>query len=286
MIIVRIWEGIGNQLFQYAYARALKEKGFDVRLDIQKAYDESFRKYYGHEQRNNSIHKFNISLPSIDVTKFGKYQYLRRSSKSDKLVYWLATHHVWKYKYYEESQQCFSEESASISDNYYIKGWFQSERYFKDISGIILNELSLKKSPVLPEELSWILSAPNSVSIHVRRGDYVKIGLNLPAAYYKKAIDFVETRIREPVYVVFSDDTAWVKRKMDNGNFIYANEMMELKDYEELFLMSKCKSHIISNSTFGWWGAWLDDRIGKLVVCPHKWSVGQKEIVPDNWIIV
>ena len=100
MIIVRIWEGLGNQMFQYAYARALKEKGMDVRLDLNKAYDNTFEKYRNNAQRENHIQNFRISLPSIDMGQYRRYEYLSRDTWLKKSVFWLQSHLLWKYRFY------------------------------------------------------------------------------------------------------------------------------------------------------------------------------------------
>ncbi len=286
MIVVRIWEGLGNQLFQYAYARALKERGNDVYLDTQKAYDAYFHKSIGHTRRDNKIDFFRITLPQLSIEEYAKYDYLTRNSFLDRTVYYLATHNLWKYKFYEESEQTFSLKSYSISGNYYVKGWFQSEKYFSSIQNIIREELTPRQKPDISDRLSRIVSDEKSVSLHVRRGDYEKIGLALPKAYYLKAMDTIEKTINNPQYIVFSDDTSWVKRKINRGNMIFANEIDELVDVDELYLMSKCRSHIISNSTFGWWGAWLDKNEDKIVIAPKTWYSGQRDIVPHQWVVV
>ena len=116
MIIVRIWEGLGNQMFQYAYARSLRARGLDVRLDLGKAYDDSFEKYRNHQQRDNSISNFRITVPKMDVNKYRKYSYLQRDTVVNRMQFWLATHFLWKYRFYEEEIQQFSLKSQKIKN--------------------------------------------------------------------------------------------------------------------------------------------------------------------------
>ena len=138
MVIVRIWEGLGNQMFQYAFARALKEKGVDVRIDLKKAYDEIFEKNKKHDFRCNSIQNYQITLPEIDVEDYGKYNYLRKKTIEDKIFYWMGTHSMLKYKFYEEKMNKKLGNSIQRKGDCYIKGWFQNEQYFKEIRKILV----------------------------------------------------------------------------------------------------------------------------------------------------
>jgi Glycosyl transferase family 11. len=286
MIIVRIWEGLGNQLFQYAYARALKEKGFDVRLDVKKCFDDKFRKFRNDDLRQNSIHNFNITLPEINVEEYGKYNYVKRDNIVDKLIFNSAEHGLWPYKFYEEIEPYYCEKLENIKGNCYIKGWFQSERYFIRIRNLLLKELTPKKKIQISKELRDELEYKESVSLHVRRGDFVKSSYALNAAYYRKASEEIKKRYKNPRFLIFSDDLNWVRKNLDIGtNCIYVNEDRKLQDYEELLMISRCKSNIISNSTFGWWGAWLNNNPEKIVIAPRNYWKSEK-IVPSSWLTI
>lgn len=277
ILIVRIWEGLGNQLFQYAYARALKEKGLDVRLDMDKSYDEVFIKDPRHDIRQVGLQNFNITLPTMNVEEYGKYQYIRRDSIRDKAIYNMAKCGLWRYKFYEEFTNCkgsvpaYSARTANLKGSYYIKGWFQDERYFKQIRKKLLVELRPKRRIQISKELSQALSYDKCVSMHVRRGDYVKVKSVLDIKYYKKAIMRMKSLYKEPLFLIFSDDLDWVKKNLDIGSdCIYVNENRILQDYEELIIMSRCKSNIIANSTYSWWGAWLNRNPEKIIVAPQS----------------
>lgn len=286
VIIVRIWEGLGNQLFQYAYARALAAKGHKVKLDLKKAYDDIYSKEKGHDVRCNSIQNFNISLEEIDVEEYEKYQYIKRDSIKNRIIFCMAKLGFWKYKYHEEngkgySKNRYSVKSRNVRRNCYVKGWFQDIRFFEHIRKVLLKEFTPKKKIKISTYLRDVLECEESVSVHVRRGDYVKIRQTLSNAYYKKAATYMREYYKNPRFLIFSDDIKWVKENLDiGGNCIYINENGRLQDYEELFIMSRCKSNIISNSTFSWWGSWLNCNPNKIVIAPQNcWLPRQKNML-------
>lgn len=271
-------------MFQYAYARELKEKGMEVRLDLKRSYDKVFGRYRNHAVRENRIQNFKISIPPIDVYKYGKYEYLKRDTLIRKAVYWMACHSLWKYKLYEEQEPDYSYEKAEIKGNYYVKGWFQSEEYFKDIRSVLLREFVPRKQIRLSKELREAFENLESVSIHIRRGDLVKLSNLLNPVYYEKAVSKIKQIYKNPVFLVFSDDLKWVKQNMHiDGRVVYVNEGGKLQDYEELFIMSRCKSNIIANSTFSWWAAWLNQNEKKIVIAPKGWG---KRIAPPQWMLL
>lgn len=284
-IIVRIWEGLGNQLFQYAFARGLKEKGYDVRLDLNKAYDDAFEKDPRHDIRQNSIQNFNITLPEINVEEYGKYQYIERNNLKEQVIFNMAKHGLWKYGFYEEELHKgiapqYSSKLFCIKGDYYIKGWFQDERYFKQIRRELLEELTPKKRIRISEELVEALKYKESVSLHVRRGDYVRTQKTLDVQYYWNAITWMRKQYKEPLFLIFSEDFDWVRNVLGiKKNCIYVNEDRKLQDYEELLIMSRCKSNIIANSTFSWWGAWLNRNPEKIVIAPRGGRVEQKRMI-------
>lgn len=287
MIIVRIWDGLGNQMFQYAYARALKDKGVDVRLDLHKAYDNAFGRYYKHDIRVNSIQNYRLKVHTIDIMEYRKYSYLARDTWIKSLLFWLGKHRLLKYKFYEEKTQGYSERSSKLKGCYYVKGWFQSEMYFKGIREQLLKEFVPRKKIRISTELKSAFEAEESVSVHIRRGDYVRVNNALSHVYYDKAINFIKKRYKKPIFLIFSDDLEWVKKNisLDEPCF-YVNEDKTLQDYEELFIMSRCKSNIIANSTFSWWAAWLNMNEDKIVIAPKTWFEGQRDIVPCDWIVL
>lgn len=288
MLIIRVWEGLGNQMFQYAYARAMKERGEHVRLDMGRYYDDMFSKTQGSCSRENGIHNFNIRISSIDVEQYGKYKYLRKKTLLDNVIFFLSKHSLWRYNFYETASAGYYEKAVCLHGNYYIKGYFQNERYFADIRDILLREFTPKRKIVISSRLRSVLSGSETVSVHIRRGDYVRLRNNLNLAYYEKALEQIRKFYQNPVFLIFSDDLVWVKENMQlpEENVFYVNEDGNYADYEELLIMSRCKSNIIANSTFSWWAAWLNQNDEKHVIAPKKWFRSQTGIVPDEWTTI
>lgn len=273
MIIVRIWEGLGNQMFQYAYARKRMADGTPVFLDLNKAYIESFPTFWKNAHRDNKIQKYNITVPAIDVEKYGKYFYLRKRTGLERKICFLAEHRCWPYSFVEEKQELYSTKIAQMKGNVYLKGWFQDWRYFEGIRRELLREFTPIKKIKISSEVLKMVKSRNSVAFHVRRGDFVKLGHTLPAMYYLRAKALVEQKITNPIFFVFSDDYLWVKKNIpfrESDRIFYIDEICNLEDYEQLFLMSRCYAQVISNSTFSWWAAWLNQESDKIVVMPRR----------------
>ena len=288
VIVVRIWEGLGNQLFQYAYAKSLHAKGYEVYLDLEKSFDDTFTKYRHNDSRVNVIQNYNITLAQVDSDVLKKYEYIKRDCLKRKFIFWLASHGMWKYKFREETIQHYQDKSRDVTPSCYVKGWFQSEKYFSDIAESIRNDISLNYDICLPEKIKNAIANKQSVSVHIRRGDYVKLHHELNNGYFFRAKKLIENKLDNPQFVVFSDDIEWVKNnlKLPEQSTSYVDDSLKLKDYEELILMSQCKNHIISNSTFSWWAAWLDRNSDKIVIAPRQWLGGQKDIVLKEWTVI
>lgn len=294
MIIVKIWEGLGNQLFQYAFARALSHSGKQTYIDGHE--ESSFNWYRNSNHRKYELDKFNIKLKSADEELLQKYKFLGRSTNIDKMVATLAEHKIWKWKTVEEIKAWhYNESYFELSGNYYIKGWFQNPKYFLDIRELLLKEITPKRKIKISKQFKNILESKETVSIHIRRGDYRYIQNCLPCSYYKSAVDYISCKISNPEFLFFSDDLKWVR-----GNFrwlenkykcYYVDELGKYEGYEELMIMSCCKNNIIANSTFSWWAAWLNKNESKIVIAPKSWGPHRndgadisKNILPEEWI--
>lgn len=283
MIIVRIWQGLGNQLFQYAYAKALSLKKVQrVYLDISSFLQDDFRKY--------GLCDFQISLPEITAGK-QIFQYIDSRElyqtvpdSSGGLEYGFPI------RFGLESSLHFKSGLLNPTGNWYLKGWFQNEKYFAGYEDTVRRDLTLKKELKLPDDIQELLANEETVSVHFRRGDYKKFHNILDADYYSKAVREMERRVKNPVYLIFSDDITWVKQNMNLGaNFYYVNEDHRLTDSEELALMSMCRHNIIANSSFSWWGAWLNPHKAKTVIAPRVWyavSRFSKSYTLPDWIVI
>lgn len=265
MIIVRIIGGLGNQMFQYAYAKSLQEKGYRVKIDTSK-----FKRYKLHG--GYQLDKFNIDLEqSTPLSNFLSSLGLRKSIREKSLL--------------------FDKKFLNLPRNEYVKGYFQTEKYFEDIRAILQEQFSLNQ-PLSKTTLNYskqIESFDNSCSLHVRRGDFIKnkkankVHGTCDVNYYNRAIDFIKSQYKEVHFFVFSDDINWCKQSLNIENVTFIEH--DVIPHEDLHLMSLCKFNITANSSFSWWGAWLNQRKKKVVISPKKWFVDKEnEVACNNWI--
>jgi hypothetical protein len=197
--------------------------------------------------------------------------------------------------YIKEKTRNFEREILSNQDNIYLDGYWQSEKYFVDIRTILLNELTLKsKIDDINKRFTNRMLDSQSVSIHIRRGDYVSDQNNyklfgvLGLDYYNKSIKYMLEKVNNPEFFVFSDDPDWAEKNIKiNAPLIFIKHN-SLKNYEDIRLMSSCKHHIIANSSFSWWGAWLGSNNDKIVIGPSVYYRGAEykdsDRMPIDWI--
>lgn len=288
MIFVRIWEGLGNQLFQYAYARAVSLRTSQkVFLDIRET--GRLQGDAGRIERKCGLTNFRVKLP---VCTNVEHFYPQMSERKN--FFWLFYKAIMRYfvvfKYYQEPDPAYHDNLLKLKGNWYLQGWFQNVKYFEEYADIIKKELTPRRKIKISRELQYLLKKKETVSIHIRRGDYKKIANTLSVKYYDNAMKHMCVLVDAPFWIVFSDDIAWCKENIDFGNNVYfVGEKEALQDFEELVVMSWCKNHIIANSTFSWWGAWLNKREEKIVIGPNKWFLkgyysNSVDILPENWI--
>ena len=279
--IVEIIGGLGNQMFQYAFFLYLKNKShiwdrLYVDIEAMKTYD----RHYGLELEK----VFNLSLCPISN---GLHRNLQKRSFAKHFVKSL----------YEHSECEFDEPVyCGLRPYRYYRGYWQNEGYFVDIEPMIREAFQFNIN-ILSEKTKANASKMNrelSVSIHVRRGDYE----NLPEAkamhggicsldYYHKAIDFIRQRLGSNIcFYLFSDDVNWMEENLQLENRCIIDWNQGEDSWQDMYLMSCCRHHIIANSSFSWWAAWLNPNKSKIVLTPNKWfnhtdAVG---IVPESWI--
>lgn len=272
MIVVRLIGGLGNQMFQYAAAKALAlATRQTLRIDRN-----SFKDY--------KVHQYGLHHFSIKDTEY---------SKLDKIVHRIKHLNV-KKAVYNETDFRFNPDLHALKGNPLIlNGYFQCEDYFikykKEIGEAF--EISSPLKPITKDLLKKI-QCENAVSIHIRRGDYLQSEPHNTdkTDYYLKAIDVIKARVTDPVFYVFSDDMPWVKEnfKIDAVlNYIDFNDPDT--NFEDMQLMSSCKHNIIANSSFSWWSAWLNKNPEKIVTAPREWFTSTEEmdyqdVVPNDWI--
>ncbi|MGI4729907.1 MAG: alpha-1,2-fucosyltransferase [Janthinobacterium lividum] len=282
MIITKLVSGLGNQLLQYAMGRQLSiAKNVLLKLDVSFFEDQDLRSY--------KLNHFNIVAEiasESEIQPFKKdiniYQKLHQQTSFHAKVYrnlepLVFPKHTKKY-FKEATWWILESEIYKTPNNVYVEGYWQHYKYYENIQPEIFDELTLKEPPDLNSQkwLTSITNNDNSVAIHVRRGDYVTDpGANylmgvLPVKYYNEAINYLKQKISNPTFYFFSDDLVWVKEHIKTGstNFYVDGNM----DYVDLDLMRHCKHQVIANSTFSWWGAFLNRNPDKIVIAPKHWS--------------
>ena len=287
MIVIKLYGGLGNQMFQYSIGCTLAVKNkTELKFDVSwfnYVKDTTTHREYG-------LNIFNIIENIATQKEIDKMQKCRKIPGRRHFLhnFFIANNSI----YIKEKQFNFNPEILKISNNAYLDGYWQSEKYFKNIENVIRKKFTLKnKFQIKNIELKEKIKNSNSVSIHIRRGDYAK---NLktksyhglcPLDYYYQAILNVIDKVTDPILFIFSDDIKWCKENLkiqSPTNFIEKN-----KDYEDLILMSLCKHNIIANSSFSWWGAWLNSNPNKIVIVPKKWfndpNKNTKDLIPKSW---
>jgi len=328
MIIVRIHGGLGNQMFQYAAARRLAHKHKTIlKLDFSELVDEYGYHIYGLRFFNIKEDFANLmdimgyfpaeGLKRLSTRVVGrkvinlfvrkglryKLEFLKRRyydyDPSSKEVVSLMEGRVLSQRFFH-----FDSEVLDAPDNVYVTGSFLSEKYFKDIEELIREEFTFK--PEQSDEdikVNEMIRDSESVSIHIRRGEIVEESQNQVAynfindGYYNACIDYIAINIRNPYFFVFSDDMDWVKTNFKipfpthyvDHNYDSTDYRIDSgTDFQDMRLMSQCKHNIITNSTFSWWGAWLNRNPEKIVCAPKEfvriWNFDDKDIVPDEWV--
>jgi hypothetical protein len=291
LVITNLIGGLGNQLFQYALGRALSlSNGAPLKFDISGFESYKLRRY--------SLSHFNVAGETAtagEVERFrraGSNRLARLGSRLGVLPGSL------RFTTVVERGFQFQPEVLRARGNVYLDGYWQSEKYFKQIEDIIRTDFTLRSDPdPAGAKVSAAIAESNSVSIHVRRGDYAtnpeikKIhGLCSPD-YYRAAIDELTKTVTAPHFFVFSDDPDWCRENLRTEHAVtFVSDNKSLKDYEELWLMSLCKHHIIANSSFSWWGAWLGRHPGKMVFAPKTWFRTRErdtsDLIPDAWYMI
>ena len=283
MIIIRLQGGLGNQLFQYALGRNLAIKhGVPLKLDI--------RWYEQFTDRQYELDKFCIEAEVASLKEIRQFIWPLPDRVRWALQF-LNPHAV-----ITEKDLSFQENVLRSGPNTYIEGTWQSEKYFKEIAKEIRQELQLSTKPSGKNaELLKEIAETNAISLHVRRGDYVlaqnqKFHGSVGLDYYQEAVALMAKKVDKPHFYIFSDDPAWTK---ENLKFEYPSTFVDHNPpsapEQDINLMRSCKHHITANSTFSWWGAWLNENPDKIVVAPKTWFAGgnfNPDLVPESWLRV
>jgi hypothetical protein len=281
--------GLGNQFFQYALGRRLSlERQVPLKLDISWFATQSKRTY----QLNH--YKINAEL-----TEPKEIQDITHSTQLDLFSHFFCLFQRFLPNYHRrlinENGSGFDPNILRASNNVCLVGYWQSEKYFKQIEYIIHDELRLREElhPINASIMKQIRTC-RAVSLHVRRGDYLEPNYlhyfyHCDPGYYRKAMDLILHNFPDVHFFIFSEDLEWAKHNITTEtNISYVENNQLDRDWETVYLMSQCQHHIIANSSFSWWGAWLNQNPDKIVIAPEIWLTSHKlsgvDRIPEKWI--
>lgn len=289
MIISHIIGGLGNQMFQYAAGRALAlERGVPLCLDIQDFVGYALHNGYELDR----IFNINARLASDVDLKFvlgwRAYSPVRKKLFNNKLIKLRGS------KLFVDTQFSSWRQINDVPDTCYLMGNWQTEKYFEKFEDIIRADFSFRSPPVRRNaELAGQIRNSVAVSLHIRRGDIAANPASLAfhglcsLDYYHRAIAHVTARIENPTFYIFSDDIPWVRENLQlEYPCHYSDHNKGAESYNDMRLMSMCQHHIIANSSFSWWGAWLNPSSEKIVVAPQRWFAADfdsSDIIPATW---
>jgi hypothetical protein len=287
IVVVKLMGGLGNQMFQYAAAFSLAQKN-NAKLIVDKSCNTLKIHQY-------SLEKFNLNCTFVNFYYILNF-FIRCFQKIDSLIFKRIGISFFKKYFYFEKNFDFDENFLNIKNSQYITGYFQSEKYFMSCSDLILEQFFFPKEiEFLNKDLIEKIKNCQSVSLHVRRGDYVKNELArklhgdcCPFEYYDQALKYIVEKLGNIELFIFSDEIKWVKQNFkfeQPVNFVDNNTS---SNFSDLRLMSLCKHNIIANSSFSWWGAYLNKNKDKIVIAPKKWfnnnSLNTSDLIPEGWV--
>lgn len=288
MVVVRLDGGLGNQMFQYACARRLAHvRSVDLKLDISPFAQGSLRSF--------ALDGFRIAaITSSD----GEVRIFRLKARLGTILHKRTKRRFGLPIIVRNHSLEFDATIRHLDGNVYLDGYWQSEKYFSDIADLLRSDFRLAQ-PLPPSEADLLkaICSTNSVAVHVRRGDYVsnpavaaKHGL-CSDDYYRNAVRLMRSHVPDAHLFVFSDEPDWVRRNMEfEGPYTIVQSSGAASHHHDLTLMSSCRHQIIANSSFSWWGAWLNVNPEKIVVSPSSWfreeGHDSGDLVPEPWLRV
>lgn len=290
MIVVQILGGLGNQMFQYAAGRALAAR-LEQPLKLDIAEFAGYALHNGFELSRVFAGPMDIaSAEDVRAVLGWQSRPAVRRLLGRRIFASLRTR-----RYVMEPHFQYWPGWTKVTGDAYLAGYWQSEQYFKPIESTLRAEFSFKP-PMSAQnrQLARQIADGESVSLHVRRGDYVQDARTLATHglcsidYYHAAIRHVAQRLAAPKFFVFSDDIAWARAHLEIGfpcEYISHNQGAE--SWNDMRLMSLCRHHVIANSSFSWWGAWLNPDASKIVVAPRRWfakAVNTQDLLPAGWV--
>lgn len=277
MKIVKLKGGLGNQMFEYAFGKVIQADAYEISFFYEQKFHPELT------QRDYELDFFKLQLDFIDTKE------IKKLCKKNKFLSFLGIkNHLPLIQ--ENPISIYNPKLLQYNEGLF-DGYFQCAQYYENIRDKLLKDFVPNKKPNQQnEKMLKKIKTTNSISLHVRRGDYVKLqhhhGL-CDIDYYKKAIEFIASKVSNPHFFLFSDDIPWVEENL-KIDFPYT-----IIDYNQgsdspwdMWLMKNCYHNIIANTSFSWWGAWLNENPDKIVIAPQVWMAnGRKtDIIPINWV--
>lgn len=282
-LVIRVVGGLGNQMFQYATALALAVRANRSLLIDARVFERYTLHKYGLDAWSVSapLAQGNItSVPSLlSITLAERFKWFRPKT------------------YYKEPSLAYDPALQGQSGVDYLSGYFQTARYFEDVRAQLTHEFRLSKPlPEAAERLLDELTGVESIAIHVRRGDYVSNPETLrihgvcSQGYYQAAIDLALERVPNARFFVFSNDHSWVRQHLKLPESTVQVDGLAQHPAQDIALMAACKHHIIANSSFSWWAAWLSSNVEGVKIAPSPWyddpTYPESDLIPRGWLRV
>lgn len=289
MKIVNTIGGLGNQMFCYAFALALKEKHNEkVFVDIS-----HFNNYGLHDgfliNEIFNVQEINIASKK-EIKSLSRYiPHYKLSRIFRKLLPKKST------EYIEKQDYVYDNLAMSVKGDCYYEGYWQSPLYFDNIKPSVKKMFTFPKSFGENKDIEVLMGNVDSVSIHVRRGDYLNhksfVGI-CELDYYERAINNVKKKIKDPHYFIFSNDIVWCKENLssilDTDKVQFVSHNQGSKSFWDMYLMSCSKNMIIANSSFSWWAAYLNQYDNAYIISPVKWvnRSYNTDVHPSSWVLI
>ncbi len=280
--------GLGNQLFQYAAAKALSMK---TNIPFKIDFDDPYK----FVKRELNLFPFKLKVTQANWWELQKCKPKRRIEKR---LWMLVGKDPASQLFREKGDYTYDPDFFSCPDGAYLSGFWQTEKYFQEIEDTIRSDFEFT-IPASEKNKTWLkqIQSCNSVSVHVRRGDVVSVAKTnmiygtMTSEFYETAMNRMAESFNDVVFFFFSDDIEWVKENIKTtypAFYVDAND--DAHNYEDLRLMSSCSHHIIANSSFSWWGAWLNPDKQKKVIGPAKWmstrNISDTDHIPASWLLL